>query len=62
MSQLITDDPTKALQFASMEAAANRGCLILELFPDLKVEALELPCHLKLISTPKWQTSTPSND
>jgi len=40
---LTTNDPWQALQFVTAEAAANRATLIFDLFPDLKVEFVEMP-------------------
>jgi hypothetical protein len=42
-SQLFTDDPLKALRFASVEAATQRARLVLHIIPDLVIDLISLP-------------------
>ena len=42
-SQLFTDDPLKALRFASVEAATHRARLVLHIVPDLVVDHIDFP-------------------
>lgn len=42
-SQLFTDDPLKALRFASVEAATHRARMVLHIVPDLVIDIIDLP-------------------
>lgn len=42
-SELYTVNPAEALAFASIDAAAQRARSLMHLFPDLIVEAVEVP-------------------
>ena len=42
-SQLFTDDPLKALRFATVEAATQRARMVLHIIPDLVIDLISLP-------------------
>ena len=42
-SELYTTNPAQALQFMTVEAATQRARHLLHLFPDLTIDAVEVP-------------------